>query len=170
VKSDFQSKDLLDSQGNRAKYDAKSAYYGLHLGAGYIWKLSDAADLDFYGKVFWTRREGDKVRLSTGDEVKFDAVDSQRLRIGARYSKNLNTSTRLYAGLAGEQEFDGEAKAKTHGYAIKSPDLKGFTTIGELGLTLTPARNKALTLNVGLQGYAGKREGVTGTARVNYAF
>ncbi|MDR1349979.1 MAG: hypothetical protein LBJ59_04210, partial [Zoogloeaceae bacterium] len=63
-----------------------------------------------------------------------------------------------------------KAKAKTQGYAIKSPDLKGFTAIGEFGLTLTPAQNKALTLDIGLQGYAGKREGVTGTARVNYAF
>ncbi|MDR1350064.1 MAG: autotransporter-associated beta strand repeat-containing protein [Zoogloeaceae bacterium] len=170
VKNDFQSKDLLDSQGNRAKYDAKSAYYSLHLGVGYVLNLSSNTALDVYSKVFWTRREGDKVTLSTGDPVDFEAVDSQRLRIGARYGKNLNANTRLYAGLAGEQEFDGKAKAKTHGYAIKAPDLKGFTTIGEFGLTLTPAQNKALTLDVGLQGYAGKREGVTGTARVNYAF
>jgi hypothetical protein len=88
----------------------------------------------------------------------------------ARYGRNLTASTRLYAGLAGEQEFDGKAKAKTHGYAIKAPDLKGFTTIDELGLTLTPARHKTLTLDFGLQGYAGEREGVTGTTRVNYAF
>ncbi|MDR1350785.1 MAG: autotransporter outer membrane beta-barrel domain-containing protein, partial [Zoogloeaceae bacterium] len=170
VSSDFQSQDLLDSQGNRAKYDAKSAYYGLHLGAGYVRKLSDNADLDVYGKYFWTRREGDKVTLSTGDAVDFKAVDSQRLRIGARYSRTLNSNTRFYAGLAGEQEFDGKAKAKAFGYPIKSPDLKGFTSIGEFGLTLIPAQNKALTLDIGLQGYVGKREGVTGTARVNYAF
>jgi hypothetical protein len=31
--------------------------------------------LDLYGKYFWTRQQGDSVRLSTGDPVKFEDFD-----------------------------------------------------------------------------------------------
>jgi hypothetical protein len=35
---------------------------------------------------------------------------------------------------------------------------------------LNPTAEKALTLDFGVQGYTGRREGVTGNFRVNYRF
>ncbi|MDR3299186.1 MAG: autotransporter outer membrane beta-barrel domain-containing protein, partial [Candidatus Accumulibacter sp.] len=116
------------------------------------------------------------VRLSSGGQVKFSAVDSQRVRLGAKVHSALNAEKTLsaYAGLAYEHEFDGKTKARiqtsTFIYKIDAPKLKGDSGVFELGLTLNPANNKPLTLDFGVQGYAGKREGITGSFRVNYRF
>jgi outer membrane autotransporter protein len=172
VKTDFHSADLRDAQGTSANYKSRATYYGVSLGLGHRLTLNDQSSLDLYGKVLWTHENGDSVRLATGDPVKFNAVDSQRVRLGAKLRSALDADKTLsaYAGLAYEHEFDGEAKAKTHGYKIDAPKLKGDSGIVELGLTLNPINNKPLTLDFGVQGYAGKREGVTGSFRVNYRF
>jgi outer membrane autotransporter protein len=106
------------------------------------------------------------------DPVKFAAVDSQRVRLGAKVRGALDADKTLsaYAGLAYEHEFDGEAKARIHGYKIDAPKLKGDSGIVELGLTLNPTKAQQLTLDLGVQGYAGRREGVTGSFKVNYKF
>jgi outer membrane autotransporter protein len=172
VKTDFHSSDLRDANGVRASYKSKAAYYGASIGLGQLLPINDKASLDLYGKALWTHENGDTVRLSTGDPVKFADVDSQRLRLGAKYRRALGDDPAFsaYAGLAWEYEFDGKAKAKTNGYKIDAPKLKGGSGVLELGLTLTPTPTKPLTLDLGLQGYAGQREGVTGSLRVNYKF
>jgi outer membrane autotransporter protein len=170
IDNDYSSADLRDSQGRKAKYSAESAYASAHLGAGYVWKLTEQSALDLYGKAFWTRQEGDSVRLSTGEEVKFEDADSARVRLGGRFSYAVNDRLTHYAGLAWEHEFDGKAKAKTNGYDIDAPKLKGDTGAAELGLVLKPGAASPLSLELGVQGYAGRREGVTGSVRVKYEF
>jgi hypothetical protein len=105
--NEYSSGDLRDNPGRKADYDSSSAYYGLHLGAGYVWNLSEKASLDLYGKYFWTHQEGDSVTLSTNDPVKFEAADSQRLRGGARFAYAVNEYVSPYIGAAYEHEFDG---------------------------------------------------------------
>ena len=61
-------------------------------------------------------------------------------------------------------------KAATYGYSINSPSLRGDTGIGELGFTLTPSKNLPLSFDLGVQGYTGKREGVTGSLQVKWEF
>jgi outer membrane autotransporter protein len=94
------------------------------------------------------------------------------VRLGAKVRGAINADKTLsaYAGLAYEHEFDGEAKANTNGYKIDAPKLKGDSGVLELGLTLNPTSSKQLTLDFGVQGYTGKREGATGSFRVNYRF
>ncbi|MCL1980001.1 MAG: autotransporter outer membrane beta-barrel domain-containing protein, partial [Proteobacteria bacterium] len=168
VSNEYRNAHLRDSLGRHASYDADSAYYGLHLGVGYIWNVNDKAALDLYGKYFWTRVQGDDVILSTGDPVGFDGVDSHRLRIGTRFSYAADTRFTPYAGVAYEHEFDGKAAATTYGYAIDEPDLQGGTGVGEIGLKLKPAQD--LSLDLGVQGYVGTREGVSGSLRIKYEF
>ncbi|MDR1661114.1 MAG: autotransporter domain-containing protein, partial [Azoarcus sp.] len=165
VESDFSSAGL---QNQATKYDAEGAYYGLHLGAGYVWKLSGQSELDVYGKYLWSHQKGDSVRLNTGDPVEFDDVNSHRLRLGARLNWQAGERFSPYAGLAYEQELDGEAKATAYGQAIEAPDLKGGTAIGEFGLSFQAG--EAVTLDLGVQGYTGKRDGVTGSLKLKVAF
>ncbi|MDR0563761.1 MAG: autotransporter-associated beta strand repeat-containing protein [Azoarcus sp.] len=180
IDNDYGSSDLRDSQGRKAEYSAESAYASVHLGTGYVWKLTEKSTFDLYGKAFWTRQEGDSVRLSTGEEVKFEDADSMRLRLGGRlsYTHTLNDrfayallSDRLtpYVGLAWEHEFDGKAKAKTNGYNIDSPNLKGNTGVAEIGFVLNSA-TLPLSLDLGVQGYGGQRKGVTGSVRMKFEF
>ena len=50
-----------------------------------------------------------------------------------------------------------------------SPDLKGSTGIAEFGFVFNPDR-KNLFIDLGIQGYGGKRSGVTGSAQLKYLF
>ncbi|MDR1397131.1 MAG: autotransporter outer membrane beta-barrel domain-containing protein, partial [Desulfarculales bacterium] len=170
VSNQYSSNDLQAPAGGRAEYDSSSAYYGLHLGLGYVWNLTEAASLDFYGKYFWTRQEGDSVTLSTGDPVTFKDVDSQRLRLGGRFAYAVNEYVSPYIGAAYEHEFDGRARATTNGFAIDAPSLQGSSGVGELGLSLKPSQTLPLSFDLGVQGYVGKREGVTGSLQVKVEF
>ncbi len=40
----------------------------------------------------------------------------------------------------------------------------------KVGMTLKPQNNDRLSINMGLQGYVGQREGIAGSVKVNYAF
>ncbi|MDR3213851.1 MAG: hypothetical protein LBT71_08065 [Azoarcus sp.] len=172
METDFRSADMKDAWGRGVRFKSKTSYYGASLGAGYVWQVSERANLTGYGKYLWTHEGSDSLHLSTGDPVEFSAVNSSRLRLGARYNRSIGEGKTAiaYAGLAWEHEFDGEAKAKVYGYPIDAPKLKGDSGIAEIGVTLNPAAHPPLTLDLGVQGYAGKREGVTGTFRVNYKF
>jgi outer membrane autotransporter protein len=90
--------------------------------------------------------------------------------LGTRFAYAVNEHFSPYIGAAWEHEFDGRARATAYGDSIKSPDLTGDTGIGELGLTLTPSATLPLSFDLGLQGYTGKREGVTGSLQVRLEF
>jgi hypothetical protein len=71
---------------------------------------------------------------------------------------------------AWEREFDGRARASVNGYALDAPSLRGNTGVAELGLSVRPSQALPLFVDVGAQGYAGKREGVTGTLQARFEF
>jgi len=153
-----------------ASYDTNSTYYGLHLGTGYVWNIDGKASLDLHAKYFWTHVGGDSVRLNTGDPVKFDDVNSHRTRLGGRFSYAVSEQVSPYIGAAWEHEFDGKAKAEAYGYSLGESKISGSTGIGEIGLTLNPTRDIPLFLDLGVQGYTGKREGVTGSLQLRFEF
>ena len=109
-----------------------------------------------------------------GDLVKFDDADSHRWRFGARYAHAITLDSGLvftpYLGAAYEHEFDGKAEASAYGYGIDAPDLKGGTGIGELGISFSPSVDSGLSLDLGVQGYTGVRDGVTGSFQARWAF
>ncbi|MDR3351608.1 MAG: autotransporter outer membrane beta-barrel domain-containing protein, partial [Zoogloeaceae bacterium] len=164
------ARDLLDGFGRRAAYRSSSRYASAHAGVGYVWNLSETSSFKFYGQYLWSRQGADSVTLSTGEPVKFAAVDSHRTRLGARWNQAVTQHGQAYLGAAWEREYDGKAKASLHGYSLAAPTLKGNTTILELGFTLTPSATQPVSLDIGIQGYTGKREGVTGSFRINYRF
>jgi hypothetical protein len=45
-----------------------------------------------------------------------------------------------------------------------------LTGMGELGLSLKPSQNLPLSFDLGVQGYTGNREGVTGSLQVKWEF
>ena len=168
--NNYRTSDLRDDTGRSANYNAYSTYYAAHVGLGYIWNFTDKASLDLYGKYFWARLMGTDITLSTGDPVKFKEVDSNRLRFGGRLAYSANEYVSPYIGAAWEHEFDGKERSTSYGYDLRSPTLRGDTGIGELGISLTPSLQLPLTITMGGQVYIGKREGVTGTLQLFYAF
>lgn len=170
VKNDFSSDDIRDSVGCKANYDSSAAYYGAHAGLGYVWSITDKASLDFSTRYIWTRQDSDSVTLPTDDPVHFKAADSHRWRNGARFTYAVNEYITPYAGAYYDHEFDGKARATTYGYNIDAPDLKGGTGVGELGLAIKPVKDSGFSFDLGVQGYTGVREGVTGSMQFKLEF
>ncbi|MDR0672799.1 MAG: autotransporter domain-containing protein [Zoogloeaceae bacterium] len=170
VSLDFSTRDLIDAFGRRAAFDSDSRYSSAHAGLGYVLKLNDVSTLRLYGQYLYSRQGSDTARLTTGEAVKFEAVDSHRARLGARWNRTVTSNGNLYLGAAWEHEYNGKAKASVYGHPLETPELAGDTGMLEAGFTLNPLTAKPLTLEIGLQGYTGKREGVTGSLRANYRF
>ncbi|MBZ2171955.1 autotransporter outer membrane beta-barrel domain-containing protein [Nitratidesulfovibrio sp. SRB-5] len=164
----YRSDDLNPALG-RASYQTTSGYVGAHGGLGYVWDMDERTDLDMYGKYFWTRTEGSSATV-LGDELDFDAVDSQRLRAGARLSRDLTANVRPYVGAAWDHEFAGSARSTVNGQGVAAPSLAGDTGVGELGLEWKPVEDGGFSVDLGAQGYVGMRQGWSGSLQLKYEF
>ncbi|MCM5557535.1 autotransporter outer membrane beta-barrel domain-containing protein [Pleomorphomonas sp. JP5] len=167
--NNYSSADLT-SGGVAAGYDTSSSYYGVSAAVGYVWSVGEAMTVDVSGKYIWSRLGSDSVQLTTGETVDFEAVTSERTRLGARVSYALSNKVTPYAGAAWEHEFDGKARASTSGFAIDAPSMAGDTGIFEAGLTLKPSDDLPLSIDLGLQGFVGQREGLAGSFQAKLAF
>ena len=167
--NNYSSADLT-SGGVAAGYETSSLYYGVSAAVGYVWTLSDAMTVDVSGKYLWSRLGSDSAQLTTGETVDFEAVNSERTRLGARVSYALSNKVTPYAGAAWEHEFDGKARASTNGFAIDAPSMAGDTGIFEAGLTLKPSDDLPLSIDLGIQGFVGQREGIAGSFQAKLAF
>ena len=152
-----------------ADFDIDSMYYGLMAGVGYQWSITEKATLDLSAHFMWTHQESDSTDVYF-DHVSFEDADSLRTRLGGRFSYAVSESFSPYIGAYWDYEFDGEAKAKVNGWKVDSPDLEGSTGVGELGLTLKPVADSGFSMDLGVQGYVGVREGVTGSLQLKYEF
>ena len=170
--ADYASNDL-GTAGVHSSYDSSSAYYGAHLGIGKVTGLNDTTKADVYAKLLYTHQNGDSVTLQgegNGEVYDFDAVDSTRARVGARVSKAYSERGTGYVGLAYEYEFDGEARATVKGFSTPAPSIKGSSGLVELGYILQPQGVNDPTINIGLQGWGGKKQGFTGNVDFGWTF
>lgn len=170
--ADYASNDL-GTAGVYSSYDSSSAYYGAHLGIGKVTGLNDTTKADVYAKLLYTHQNGDSVTLQgegNGEVYDFDAVDSTRARVGARVSKAYSERGTGYVGLAYEYEFDGEARATVKGFSTPAPSIKGSSGLVELGYILQPQGVNDPTINIGLQGWGGKKQGFTGNVDFVWTF
>ena len=166
------STDYQSAVAGGIKYDSDATYYAAHLGMGKVVQLNDKDTLDYYGKLFYTRQQGDKVTVGTGATYDFDATTSLRTRLGARYTHQLSEKNAFYAGLAWQHEFDGESNAivaTTLGSAsAPAPSMKGDTGIMELGWRVN--NSDKFELGLGVNGFVGKQKGVGFNLSLNFSF
>ena len=166
------STDYQSAVAGGIKYDSDATYYAAHLGMGKVVQLNDKDTLDYYGKLFYTRQQGDKVTVGTGATYDFDATTSLRTRLGARYTHQLSEKNTFYAGLAWQHEFDGESNAivaTTLGYAsAPAPSMKGDTGIMELGWRVN--NSDKFEMGLGVNGSVGKQKGVGFNLSLNFSF
>ena len=166
------STDYQSAVAGGIKYDSDATYYAAHLGMGKVVQLNDKDTIDYYGKLFYTRQQGDKVTVGTGATYDFDATTSLRTRLGARYTHQLSEKNAFYAGLAWQHEFDGESNAivaTTLGSAsAPAPSMKGNTGIMELGWRVN--NSDKFELGLGVNGSVGKQKGVGFNLSLNFSF
>ena len=78
------SSPFIGYEGTAIGYDTRSSYWGAHLGLGRALRLRGDNELDVSLRYFYSRTGGDTARVSTGEDYRFSAVSSHRLRLGAR--------------------------------------------------------------------------------------
>ena len=155
--------------GTDMSYDHASTYYAAHLGIGQERRLAGGDRIEGYAKYFYSHQGGNTTKLRSGAVHDFGSVDSHRLRVGARYTHADSARSEIYAGLAYEYEFGGEATASYQGYSTPSPSLGGGTGILELGYRFAPRAGR-ISCGVNIMGMQGKREGLSGGVQLNWAF
>lgn len=159
-----------------ARYDANGVYGSMHVGAGYVFGLTETVALDLYGRYILGYLEGDTVDLGTPDGEKFDMDDTftHAFRIGARFTGDIGDTVGWRFGLAYEHVTDGDAESDVivsgTRAALDVPSLEGNTGIVEAGFTMRPDGSSPWSANIGIKGYVGDREGVSGNATVLYTF
>ena len=163
------SNALSDMDNKLYGFKTENAYYGAHIGIGKIIKLDNGKAWDVYGKYFHTHHEGDSVKIAN-DVFDFDSVDSDKLRIGARFSEQQGEKLTSYYGLAWEYEFSGDAGGTANHYAMYTPSLEGSTVIGEVGFRYTPGKASPWYFDANIRGYAGMQEGISGSVQAVYSF
>ena len=160
---------LADAWGNNYGYETENAYYGGHIGIGKIFELDNGKAWDVYGKYFHMHHEGDSVEIA-GDTFDFDSVDSNKLRIGARFSEQQGEKLTSYYGLAWDYEFSGDVKGTAAGYDMHNPSLEGSTVIGEVGFRYIPGKESPWYFDANVKGYVGMQEGLSGNVQAVYRF
>ena len=158
---------LRDFAGNGYSYDTNANYFGAHLGVGKEISMANGNTVDVYGKYFYNRKNG--VSFDAGGHYDLDAVTSQIIRIGARYTIKRDKWD-FYAGAAYEHELDGKANGTAGGLAIRGADTSGASFRGELGATMKPGEKSPWSLDLNVAGFAGKKQGFTGGVSVAFMF
>lgn len=167
--TDYNSGDLTDSAGNGARYSLSSPYYGGHVGLTHATGLGSKTSVATYAQFLWMHQEGDHASIS-GDRFHFRSMNSQRLRGGARFHYAATSSLLPYAGLAYEWECGGASRAATYGQDIAAPSLRGGTGMGELGVMFQPVSTRPLFIDLGVRGYVGTRQGISGNLQFRMEF
>lgn len=171
VKSDYSSQL---SVATHASYDSSSSYWAGHLGVGTVSKLKGNNTLDTYAKYFYSHMDGDEVDVKINgaagaDQITFDSVESERLRLGARFTHHVNDNNSVYVGAAYQYEIKGDARATYHGCETASPSVKGSSGMMELGWQIKPGKSP-VSVDLGVTGWAGKQRGVVGNLGFKYNF
>ena len=161
--------------GSTSSYDGSNAYYAFHLGVGKEVKVNDKDKVNAYLRYFWSYQSGMQAGItsrgssSSTDDYDFGAVNSNRVRLGFKYTHKDSDKSEVYAGLAWEYEFSGKATATYLGYETPSPSLRGGSGMLEVGYRFAP-KDSRFSYDLHLTGWQGKRQGYTGGVRVNWAF
>ncbi|MDR1045701.1 MAG: autotransporter outer membrane beta-barrel domain-containing protein, partial [Candidatus Adiutrix sp.] len=157
-------------------WDSGGNYFGAHLGLGQQFDLSEQTMLEVYGKLLWTRTNGDTVRTAY-ETYQFDNVNSVSSRLGARLNHTSESGLlKGYLGLAWEHEYDGQAEGSISGPGVppdrirNAPDLGGSSGFAEAGFSFKPAEEAMYSIDLGLFGLFGDREGFGGTVGFKFEF
>lgn len=160
---------LRDGQGNYYGYEDDSNYYGAHIGIGRKISIDNDKELDIFGKFFHTHTQGNDFQVA-GDKFSFDSIDSDRLRIGAKYNVNKDKKWSTYYGLAYEYEFSGDSEMSVGQFATPTQSLQGGTIMGEIGLSYQADEYSPWSFDLSFTGYQGQRDGFSGNAQIVYNF
>lgn len=168
--TEFNSSDIITSNGRAVYYDSKTNYIGASVGVGYVYPLNTQSYIDSSLRYFYTRLGSDSIVID-GDNIHFQKSTSSRIQWKEQYSYQTNESMTFYLAGIYEYEMNGKVKGNIAGLSIDAPSVKGSTGIMELGVKATPiVNNHDFSINLNFSGYSGKRDGARVSALIQYDF
>jgi hypothetical protein len=168
--AEFWTSDLT-ILAREVRYDFDAKYWGFHAGGGYIIDFGKSGfdgTLDLSARYFHTHRDGDDVDL-LGDRVSLSPITSSFVKAGARLTSSFTPTIRGYFGLYYEHEFDGDSEIIYAGMPLPKATLRGSTGTGELGLIVS-SPSSPLEVQMGVEGSAGRRDGISGNLSLRFTF
>ena len=161
--------------GVDAGYDKSSAYWGAHLGTHYDIDMPSMRTRVF-ASYFYDGRESESYDIAGtadvgGAHIKYDSLNAHRVQFGSMFEFKMSDTWRPYLGLTFEQIVAAEAKGTATDAQgtmdLNSSDLEGSTGILSAGWTYQDGN---FSTELGLNGYAGTRNGVSGQIQANWKF
>jgi hypothetical protein len=168
--NEFTSTNYTSFNGTSAGYTTNTPYIGGHVGLGYAFQLGGFGSLDVSAKYYMNHINSQDIHIGDNDVISYDPITSRRLRGGVRFTKPFTDTLSFYFGSHYDYEFDNQAKGHVYNMDLHTVGLKGGTGIFELGGNVLNSSNEHLSLEFGVQAYAGIFRGFSGGVRVGYEF
>ena len=162
--------------GASVDYDRTGAYWGAHLGTHYDWDLTQSIRSRVFLSYFYDGQGDESFDIAGegdvgGAHVSYDAIHAHRVQLGSMFEFAVSDTWRPYLGLTFEQILAAEAKGTATDAQgtmdLNSSDLEGSTGILSAGWTYQAGN---FSTELGLNGYAGTRNGVSGQIQANWKF
>lgn len=169
----LRSEFAVDLGGVDEDFDRTSNYWGAHLGVYGEFAVADKFKNRTFINYFYDGREGENYRSKGGVEYDLDALNLHRAQVGSVFEYAYTSTLRPYVALTYEYAFKADAKGKftdqDGSMALNAADLEGSTGIASMGWTYQNEA-KSFEFDVGLNGYVGKRQGVSAQAQAAWKF
>lgn len=169
----LRSEFAVDLGGVDEDFDRTSNYWGAHLGVYGEFAVADKFKNRTFINYFYDGREGENYRSKGGVEYHLDALNLHRAQVGSVFEYAYTSTLRPYVALTYEYAFKADAKGKftdqDGSMALNAADLEGSTGIASMGWTYQN-EGKSFEFDIGLNGYVGKRQGVSAQAQAAWKF
>lgn len=164
--------------GVNTDFDRTSNYWGAHLGAYGEFQVTEKLKSRTFLNYFYDGHESESYTASGSSDVAgakfhFDSLNSHRAQLGSVFEYAYTPTLRPYAALTYEYTFKADAKGRATDQfgdlALNATDLEGSTGIASLGWTYQNEA-KSFEFDLGVNGYTGKRQGVSAQAQAAWKF
>ncbi len=160
IKTNFHSDNfLVNNNLQSVSYEASTPCYAGHVRVGWRNHISPKNILDVYGMYSFNHIKAFKTKVSTNEDYSFSTVNSGRLRIGARFTRELKERESVYTSLSYIHEFTGETTGEYMGKNTKRTGVKGSAGLIELGWQVKPSQNSATMIDTSVSCWVGDRKG-----------
>lgn len=155
-----------------AYYDTDTFYVTAHAGVEYTLPVTETIDAQVYGRYTVSFLDSDESDTHDIFNSRFetDSVTAHALRAGVRFTGSVKDQLFWKTGAAYEYVFDGEADGSLNGLTIETPAIDGGSGIFEAAVALKPSATSPWSGELAVKGYAGTREGVTGSFILRRSF
>ena len=164
--------------GVSVDFDRTSNYWGAHLGMYGEFQAAGKIKNRTFLNYFYDGRESESYTASgssdvAGADFHFNSLNSHRAQLGSVFEYAYTSALRPYAALTYEYAFKADAKGRASdqfgNLGLNSTDLEGSTGIVSLGWTYQNEA-KRFEFDLGVNGYTGKRQGVSAQAQAAWKF